>query len=89
MLPIAAAMPNHMPRTWRRRPRLAAGSEPTVEEASDDSGNMVSGCAKRSHHIGERRKCKLEVGAGLSFKLLALIFCANSVGQVLGRKGSL
>src|SRR5712692_9380372 len=42
VLPMAAAMPNHMPKTWRRRPRPAAGVELTVEEASDDSDNVRS-----------------------------------------------
>src|SRR5882724_3631898 len=34
VLPTAAAMPNHMPRTWRRRPRFFAERAELVADAS-------------------------------------------------------
>jgi hypothetical protein len=42
VFPTAAAMPNHMPRTWSRRPRLTAGTALAVKEASDAPGNLKS-----------------------------------------------
>src|SRR6266480_7704931 len=42
VFPTAAAMPNHMPRTWSRRPRPAAGEEFTREEGSDVADNVRS-----------------------------------------------
>src|SRR5439155_12580862 len=62
VLPMAAAMPNHMPRTWSRRPRPATCRGLAVEEVSVVPDNVTSrGFANRSHHIGGIRKCKLEV----------------------------
>src|SRR5260370_92010 len=66
VLPIAAAMPNHMPRTWSRRPRPTACVELTVEEVSDDSDNV------RSRGMPEtqpsyRGEAKMQAGSGEEF----------------------
>src|SRR6266576_3215066 len=42
VFPTAAAMPNHMPRTWSSRPRPVAGEELTREEGSDVADNVRS-----------------------------------------------
>src|SRR6267142_1047370 len=63
VFPIAAAMPNHIPRTWSRRPRATAGEEFTWEEGSDVADNV------RSREIREmqpsyRGKEKMQAGSG-------------------------
>src|SRR5216684_6570793 len=63
VLPIAAAMPNHIPRTWSRRPRPAAGVELTVEEASDDSDNVRSR-GMRETQPSYRGEEKMQAGSG-------------------------
>src|SRR5579863_801303 len=44
-LPMAAAMPNHMPSTWRRRPRSC---EPDSAALEDESGVMDKEFHKRT-----------------------------------------
>src|ERR1700675_4065311 len=77
VLPIAAEIPNHMPRTLRRRPRLLGVRRALkvpldaealgVEDRSDGFGNWWSLKDFRNyarelrHNNGRGRKCKLEV----------------------------
>src|ERR1700693_1020625 len=77
VLPTAADMPNHMPRTFSRPPRDLAevgarsdtlepegGVSAVVLEASIVLDNGVSGSdARRRHNSGGGGKCKLEVWA--------------------------
>src|SRR5437899_2585699 len=77
VLPTAAEIPNHIPSTLSKRPRLRAGATPSkvlldaevlsVEDRSDGFGNWWSLRDFRNmpwelrHDNGRGRKCKLEV----------------------------
>ncbi|SRR6266851_6028017 len=73
VLPTAAEMPNHMPRTLRRRPRLREARSASkvrldagalgVEDRSGGFGNLGSlrDFRKLGHDNVRGRKCKLEV----------------------------
>src|ERR1700716_2836643 len=63
VLPIAAAMPNHMPRTWRRRPRPTAGRVLAVEEFSDLPDNVRSR-GTRGTQPSYRGEEKMQAGSG-------------------------
>src|ERR1700682_799807 len=63
VFPIAAAMPNHIPRTWSRRPRPTAGAELAVEEASDVPDNVKSR-GIRETQPSYRGEEKMQAGSG-------------------------
>ena len=64
VLPIAAAMPNHIPRTLSRRPRSPLGAVASFEGASVALDmKFVGGFAKAAMILGKSRNAKVEVGA--------------------------
>jgi len=71
-------MPNHMPRTWSRRPRPAAGEELTREEGSNVADNV------RSRGIREMQPSypgdeKMQAGIGGEKELSVIISFQFSV----------